>query len=215
MAETTRVDRLETQRRGASGAVQLRKGVAQTMTVSGYAALYNSETVIFGLWRERIAPGAFASALNGSDDVRALFNHDPSLLLGRSASGTLQLSEDETGLKYDVDLPDTQLARDVRELIKRGDVTGSSFGFRIDEEDWDDAPTKEGKLPLVTIRKVELFDVSPVTFPAYPQTSVSARAKGEAAAAEIARFLERQQAIGRLALTRARVAIARARAWAG
>jgi uncharacterized protein len=160
-------------------------------TVSGYAALYNTETVIFGLWRERIAPGAFESALDGTDDVRALFNHDPSILLGRTRSKTLTLSEDAKGLKYHIQLPDTQHARDVRELIRRGDVSGSSFGFRIEDDEWDDTPTKKGKLPLVTIRKVELFDVSPVTFPAYPQTSVSARSKGEAMQQEIAAFQRR------------------------
>jgi HK97 family phage prohead protease len=201
------------ERRALSETVTLRsEGGAPS--VSGYASMYNTETVIAGLWREQIAPGAFASALDGSDDVRALFNHDPNILLGRTKSGTLRLSEDKKGLRYDVDLPDTQQARDVRELIKRGDVTGSSFGFTIEEDEWDESEVKRGKLPLLTIRKVSLFDVSPVTYPAYPQTSVSARAKGEAAAEEIRRFLQRQQELGRLELVRARIAIARARAWA-
>jgi uncharacterized protein len=150
-----------------------------SLRVSGYAAMYNRETVIMGLWREQVAPGAFRSALEGKDDVRALFNHDPNFLLGRTKSGTLTLSEDERGLRYDVELPNTRAAQDVHEMIRRGDVDGSSFGFRIDDEEWDDTPTKKGKLPLVTIRTVELFDVSPVTFPAYPQTSVTARSRGE------------------------------------
>lgn len=187
---------MEIERRALSSVVSLRKRAeTETHTVSGYAAMYNVETVIFGLWREKIAHGAFASALDGTDDVRALFNHDPNKLLGRTSSGTLTLSDDSKGLHYDIDLPDTQDARDVRELIKRGDVSGSSFGFVIEEEDWDDTPTKKGQLPLMTIRKVELFDVSPVTFPAYPQTSVSARQKGEASQEALKAFRERMDAV--------------------
>jgi HK97 family phage prohead protease len=184
------------------------------LRVAGYASMYNAETVIAGAWREQIAPGAFASALAGQDDVRALFNHDPNLLLGRTKSGTLTLSEDAQGLKYDVALPNTRAAQDVHEMIRRGDVDGSSFGFVIEEEEWDETPTKRGNLPLVTIRKVRLFDVSPVTFPAYPQTSVSARARGEASAVALKEFRARQAARMRLDLVQARIAIARARAWA-
>lgn len=184
------------------------------MRITGYAAMYNSETVIAGLWREQIAPGAFASALAGDDDVRALFNHDPNILLGRTKSGTLTLSEDKKGLKYDVVLPNTRAAQDIFEQIKRGDIDGSSFGFRIEDETWDDAPTKEGKLPLVTIRKVELFDVSPVVFPAYPQTSVTARTRGEAAQSEIQAFKARQhdRAIAQRELLERQIALERA--WA-
>lgn len=203
---------MDAERRGLADIVSVRTKASKPMVV-GYAARYNAETVILGLWRERIAPGAFESALHGDDDVRALFNHDPNKLLGRTSSGTLRLSDDDKGLRYEVDLPETQDARDVHELIKRGDVTGSSFGFRIVENEWDDTPTKKGKLPLVTIRKVELFDVSPVTFPAYPQTSVSARAKGTAAQAEIEAFLVRQAARAVRERQQARIAIERARAW--
>lgn len=152
-------------------------------TISGYAAVFNKETVIGGaMWgfREKIAPGAFDEAI-GRDDVRALFNHDANILLGRTVSGTLRLSVDKRGLKYEVDLPDTTHAKDVRTLIKRGDVSGSSFAFKVDEDDWDETPIKKGELPIRTIRKAELFDVSPVTYPAYPQTSVSARSRVVAA----------------------------------
>jgi len=152
-------------------------------TISGYAAVFNSETTIGGGFfgfREIIAPGAFTDAIP-RDDVRALFNHDPNMLLGRTVSGTLTLSQDKRGLKYAVDLPDTAAARDVRTLIKRGDVSGSSFGFIVTEDDWDESEVKAGKLPLRTIRSVELYDVSPVTYPAYPKTSVSARSRAQAA----------------------------------
>ncbi len=153
-------------------------------TISGYAAVFNKETVIGGMYgfREVIAPGAFDGAIK-NDDVRALFNHNPDMLLGRTVSGTLTLAADKKGLRYDVELPDTAVARDVRTLIKRGDVTGSSFAFRVPDngDEWNYDETKAGKLPLRTIRTVELYDVSPVTYPAYPQTSVSARSKAQAA----------------------------------
>src|SRR3990167_4007738 len=118
-------------------------------TISGYAAVFNKETTIGGMWgwREVIAPGAFDEAVD-RDDVRALFNHDPNMLLGRTLSETLALSVDSRGLKYEVMLPDTANARDVRTLIKRGDVSGSSFAFRVEADEWDEKPTKEGKLPL-------------------------------------------------------------------
>lgn len=151
-------------------------------SIAGYAAVFNKETVIGGdVWgfREKIAPSAFDEAI-GRDDVRALFNHDPNVLLGRTTNDTLRLSIDKRGLKYEVDLPDTAAARDVRTLIKRGDVTGSSFAFRVDEDEWDETPIKKGGLPIRTILRAELFDVSPVTYPAYPQTSVSARSKVQA-----------------------------------
>jgi uncharacterized protein len=183
------------------------------LRVSGYAAMYNRETVIMGLWREQVAPGAFRSALEGKDDVRALFNHDPNVLLGRTKSGTLTLSEDERGLRYDVELPNTRAAQDVHEMIRRGDVDGSSFGFRIDDEEWDDSPTKKGKLPLVTIRKVELFDVSPVTFPAYPQTSVTARSKGEAMQGQIAAFQKRMAETSLRDRLAVRIRLELAKAW--
>lgn len=158
---------------------------SDTGTVRGYAAVFDQETVIGGQFgfRERIAPGAFDRALAEADDVRALFNHDPNLLLGRTSSETLRLSVDDHGLRYEVDLPDTAAARDVQALISRGDVDGSSFGFTVDADEWDDSEVKKkGKLPLRTITSVTLWDVSPVTFPAYPQTSVSARTQAQALA---------------------------------
>ena len=149
-------------------------------TIVGLAALFNSETVIAGElgWREQIASGAFDSALSRQDDVRCLWNHDHGIVLGRTRSHTLRLSKTARGLAYAVDLPRTQAAQDVKGLISRGDVSGSSFGFRVLADQWDTRDVKEGKLPLRTITDVELFDVSPVTFPAYQATSVSARKGG-------------------------------------
>jgi HK97 family phage prohead protease len=138
-----------------------------------------------GFWafREMIMPGAFTDAVK-NDDVRALFNHDPNLLLGRTASKTLRIKEDKSGLRYDVDLPDTFAGRDVQTLIKRGDVSGSSFAFTVNDEDqeWDESEVKSGKLPLRKIMRIStLYDVSPVTYPAYPTTTVSARSRAKAA----------------------------------
>jgi uncharacterized protein len=208
---------MERQTRTVETQIEIR-AEGKALRVSGYAAMYNKETVIAGMWRERIAPGAFASALDGTDDVRALFNHDPNILLGRTKSGTLKLSEDDRGLRYDIlmdpDDPDTPR---VHSKIKRGDVDGSSFGFAVHDDedmDWDSSPTKKGQLPLVTIRKVELFDVSPVTFPAYPQTSVSARSRGQELAAEISAFVVRQRTLEARDRLRTRIEIERAKAWA-
>jgi HK97 family phage prohead protease len=129
------------------------------------------------------------------------------------------LAVDKKGLRYDVDLPDTAAAKDVRTLIKRGDVSGSSFAFRVEDDKWDEGKTdkKSGTrtLPLRTILRAELFDVSPVTYPAYPTTSVSARSKAEAArdaavraeadaeAEKTPEIIAREQARARIALARA------------
>ena len=139
-------------------------------TAYGYAALFNSTTDL-GSFDEMIEPGAF----DGTDmaDVRALFNHDPNMLLARTSSGTLKLTVDEKGLRYEFDIPDTTAGRDLKELLARGDISQSSFGFTIDKEDWEE---RMGTKPKRKIKKVKrLFDVSPVTFPAYTDTTVALR----------------------------------------
>jgi HK97 family phage prohead protease len=135
--------------------------------------------VIGAVFRERIEPGAFDQTLGA--DVRALVNHDPNLILGRTLSGTLRLSSDDHGLRYEVDPPQTSYASDLLESVRRGDVTQSSFAFRVIADEWEPAE-RSGELPLRRIQQVELFDVSPVTYPAYTQTSVSARASDMAQA---------------------------------
>lgn len=141
----------------------------------GYAAVFNQEAVIGGRFREVILPGAFTDAVT-PDGVRANFNHDPNLLLGRTTAGTLRLREDEHGLAYEVDVPDTSYGRDLMVSVERGDVTQSSFMFDVTGEDYEPATPSSGSLPLRKIRSVRLYDVAPVTFPAYSGTSVSARA---------------------------------------
>ena len=130
----------------------------------------------------------------GRDDVRALYNHDPNYVLGRTAAGTLRLAEDATGLRYEIDPPATQWAADVLVTVGRGDVSGSSFGFEVNTDAWEYPPASSGQLPLRTIRAVTLYDVSAVTYPAYAETTAEARAKAappvSAAVLEAARAAE-------------------------
>jgi HK97 family phage prohead protease len=134
----------------------------QPHMISGYAAVFNSKTLIYEGLEEIISPGAFSRALVNSD-VRCLFDHDWSKVLGRTKSGTLRLFEDERGLKFEVDLPNTTTAKDLMESMQRGDINQCSFGF---------VPTKEhcnysSDPVLRTIEEVRLFEVSIVTLPAY------------------------------------------------
>ncbi len=172
-------------------------------TVVGYAAVYNSASQDLGGFRETIAPGAFKRCL--SDDVRCLWNHRDEAILGRSSAGTLRLEEDGIGLRYECDLPDTSVGRDVAEGLRRGDITGSSFQFTIDPdgEDWD----WSGPVPLRCLRSISrLYDVSPVTFPAYEDSSCELRSYSDAADAF------KSQLDSRLSRLRARLALAEATA---
>lgn len=138
--------------------------------IVGYAAVFNSfSQPMFG-FRETIKPGAFKKTIRESD-VRALINHDPNYVLGRTSSRTLRLSEDEKGLRYIITPPDTSFARDLVVSIERGDISQSSFGFTVVKDEWT------GVSPNMTreLLEVKLFDVSSVTYPAYLQTEVSVR----------------------------------------
>jgi len=142
------------------------------LAAAGYGSVFNAASSDLGGFTEVVAPSAFDEVLN--DDVRGLFNHDPNFVLGRTTAGTLKLDVDDTGLRYEIDLPDTQTVRDlVVEPMRRGDITGSSFGFMVDEDEWIERD--DGKI-VRTINKVgKLLDVSPVTYPAYPDTSAAMR----------------------------------------
>ena len=146
-----------------------RRATGENMLV-GHAAVFNSASEDLGGFREVVAPGAFAQSIQ-QDDVRALFNHDPNHVIGRNRAGTLRLTEDSRGLAFEIDLPDTQTARDLATSIERGDISGNSFGFQTLEDRWERMDAGE----LRTLIKVRLFDVSPVTYPAYPQTDVALR----------------------------------------
>lgn len=142
-----------------------------TQTIKGHAAVFDSLSENLGGFRERIEAGAFDNVLG--DDVRALFNHEPDNILGRTTSGTLRINQDDTGLVYEIDPPDTQLGRDLVISMQRGDITQSSFGFVVDQDDWSE--DDDGRV-IRTIKSFKrLFDVSPVTYPAYPDTDVALR----------------------------------------
>ena len=141
--------------------------------IVGHAAVFNQLSDDLGGFREQVATGAFKEAIT-TDDVRALWNHNPDYVLGRNRSSTLTLAEDARGLAIEIDPPDTQWARDLLVSIDRGDVNQMSFAFsvRANGQNWG----KEDDGTYVrTLTRVRLYDVSPVTYPAYPQTDVAAR----------------------------------------
>ena len=135
-------------------------------TIRGYAAVYNSDSEWMGGFYEQIEAGAFDSVLD--NDVRAYFNHDENLLLGRVSSGTLRISTDKRGLFYEVDLPNTTYANDLVELMKRGDVNQSSFAFLIEKDRWEQ---RDGLTYRIIEKVSRLLDVSPVAQPAYPEAT--------------------------------------------
>lgn len=154
---------------------QRAEGDNKVPMIVGYAAVFDSLSENLGGFREQIAVGAFDGVLG--DDVRCAFNHDPSMILGRTTSGTLRISVDGTGLRYECDPPDTQVARDLMVSLERKDVDQSSFRFMVDEDSWDE--DDDGRV-VRTIKKFKrLIDVSPVTYPAYPDTSVAQRSLDE------------------------------------
>lgn len=166
----------------------------------GHAAVFNQLSEDLGGFREQILPGAFTDAITG-DDVRALFNHDPNFVLGRNRAKTLTLAEDARGLAIDILLPDTQTVRDlVVAPIERGDVSQMSFAFSVRPGGQDWAKDDEGRV-IRTLKKLRLYDVSPVTYPAYPSTDVAVR--------ELRSFQATQQPRAPMNLVRAREMLAR------
>lgn len=155
-------------------------------TVTGHAAVFNTEAVIEGLFRETIAPGAFKRSL-ATDDIRVAFNHDHNFILGRNRSGTADFEEDRHGLRYTARVPDTTWAKDVLTSIARGDVSGSSFVFTVEndaDQEWDFSGERNGRLPLRTIKRARVHEAGPVAFPAYEDTTTATTARGAAAPTE-------------------------------
>ncbi len=157
---------------------------------SGYAAVFydpKDEGTTYELYpglSERVLPGCFDRCISEKQDVRGLFNHSPDHLLGRLSAGTMRLSVDHRGLKYEIDLPDTQMGRDVAEMTKRGDLTGSSFSFRIVKQVFTYNDSQGGSDDEDDIRDlldVDVLDVGPVSFPAYSSTTTGVRAEGDLA----------------------------------
>jgi len=177
--------------------------------IRGHAAVFNKLSEDLGGFKEIIEPGAFAEAIN-RDDVRALFNHNPNYVLGRNKSGTLSLAEDERGLSIEIDPPDTQTARDLMTSIERKDITQMSFAFRIDgkkgerwEVDGSDVNPVDAFMALWDgkkhdivrhVVKTRLYDVSPVTYPAYQQTDVIVRSMVEKEGLDYDRLIEVEDA---------------------
>ena len=156
--------------------------------IRGHAAVFNEIAGDPLMFLEQIAPGAFADSI-GTDDVRALWNHNPDYVLGRNKAGTLSLSEDDRGLAIEINPPDTQWARDLMHSIDRGDVSQMSFGFRVLDQAWE---VRDG-IDIRTLKKVELWDVSPVTFPFYEGTDVALRSKPQEIKPTTARPLHRER----------------------
>ena len=160
------------------------KAAVEGRTVEGYASVFNSMSEDLGGFREIILPNAFSDVLD--NDVRALYNHDSNYLLARTTSGTLELKEDEKGLYYRFEMPNTSYGNDMLELFRRGDLSQSSFGFTVEKDSWR---MEDGQHVRYIERVGSLFDVSPVVYPAYTAASSglrSAEPNGEGAA-EVAR----------------------------
>jgi HK97 family phage prohead protease len=156
--------------------------------IEGYAAVFNELSEDLGGFRELVAPGAFKRSVE-DNDVRALWDHNSQYVLGRNRAGTLALDEDDTGLRITIVPPDTTWAADLIHSMKRGDINQMSFGFYKRADEWDYKTTP----PTRTLRDVDLFDVSIVTYPAYPQTSAEARSKA-ATDSQAAPVAEEEQA---------------------
>ncbi len=152
--------------------VELRVTDDDKPKINGYAAKFGKWSQDLGGFVEKIRKGAFDEALEKSD-IRALKNHNSDLILGRNTSGTLRLDTNSVGLRFEVDVPDTTTGRDTVEEIRRGDLSGCSFAFTVLEDDWK--YPEAGPIERTIVKVGELFDVGPVTYPAYPDTTVSAR----------------------------------------
>ena len=170
-----------------SAELHIEQRAGKPPVIAGYAAVFNSLSVPLWGFREKIKPGAFGENLKTDPDVMALFNHDPNLILGRTKSKTLRLWEDDHGLKIENEPPASPTGENVVEAIRRGDIDRMSFAFRVPKggDDWD--WSEDGDEDIRTLLKVELFDVSPVTYPAYPETSVGLRAFPDAAMTRLQR----------------------------
>ena len=151
--------------------VEVRADASGDSIIDGYASVFNKDSLDLGGFIETVNPEAFNRTLVENPDVRALFNHDSGELLGRTVSKTLTLSVDENGLRMSLRLPNTGKGPYIKEMITRGDLSAMSFGFITRKDKWDFNSTPNRRELL----DVDLFEVSPVTFPAYPDTSLAVR----------------------------------------
>jgi len=172
-------------------------------TLKGYAAKFEKLSQPLYGFKEKVRRGAFSQSLKDGN-IRALWNHNTDSVLGSTKNGTLRLIEDDIGLKFEIDLPDTQVGRDAGVSVSRGDVDGMSFSFEVRKQEWDE---KDDKNVIRTLIEVDLKEISPTAFPAYPQTKVTARSvkedykeHSEARKAEEEKEKQRQRDINELEL---------------
>jgi len=151
-------------------AAEVRFSDDEKRTLEGYAAVFDS-VYSLGRFDEVIKPGAFSRAISEGQDVRALIDHDPARIIGRTKNNTLEIREDSRGLHTRIHLPDTQEARDLSTLIERGDLDAMSFGFTVQSDRWEKVEDRNVRY----IEDVDLFDCSVVAYPANPDTTVALR----------------------------------------
>lgn len=149
---------------------EVRNDENENPVVSGYASVFNKHSVNMGGWKEVVRPGAFKKTIQ-EGDVRALWNHNTQYVLGRTKSNTLKLEEREEGLYIEAYPPNTTWARDLMESINRGDINQMSIGFNIIKHKWNTDQTPA----LHEVEEIRLHEVSVVSFPAFPDTSVNVR----------------------------------------
>lgn len=188
--------------------VEMRAAGDAVRQLVGHASVFDTDTPIGPAsdpyWIERVERGAFRASI-AEDDIRALFNHNEDLVLGRNRAGTLRLSEDAVGLFCEITPPDTSVGRDCVVSVDRGDITQMSIGFQVRKQMWEELP--DGTVRR-TVQAAMLWDVSPVTFPAFPTTDIAvreARAKGWLPPLGI---LADTEEIARRSLSRARTRLA-------
>jgi uncharacterized protein len=162
----------------AAEGMQLRIDAVKPTTLVGYAAVFGSLSADLGGFKERIVPGAFKASLSSGQDIRALVDHDPGKILGRTSNGTLRVSEDNVGLRIEIDTPDTTYGRDVLESVRRGDIRGMSFGFKV-PQGGQQFRTENG-LKVRELTAIDLREVTATSIPAYGDTSLFLRVDPEA-----------------------------------
>lgn len=168
------------ERRFLASAMRCEQRSDGTRYLVGHAANYNVLSSDLGGWKERIMPGAFTRAIRERQDVRHTINHNPNLVLGRTAAGTTTLREDSQGLAFRTVLPSTSYAKDLVESVTRGDVNECSFTFHAVRQAWLNEPDPEDRSRTLAVRElhdVNLIDVSTVTYPAYPGTNTDLRSQ--------------------------------------
>lgn len=145
----------------------------ETMAIKGYVVKFNDRSLLlYDEWYEKVSRGAFTKSLQ-ENTIKALWNHNSDIVLGSTKSKTLSLEEDSIGLRFDLDLPNTAQGKDIFESIKRGDVDGVSFGFYVRKDEWE--YLKEDDVYERTLLDIDLVEISPTAFPAYPTSEVGKR----------------------------------------